>query len=236
VRNEASRWVDHVDVWPAKRESVNRVMPHVSSFTCGEQLTASEDQTPKRSRVPVINLLDAPGKGMSWGRSRLVVYSWAVFELLFVYNPWQVSSAVRVLILRLFGAQIGSDVIFRPRTRVKFPWNLEIGDRSWIGEGVWIHNQDRVSIGHDVSISQETMLTTGSHAHRRDMALITRPIRIEPGVWLTSRCIVLGGSHIGRSVLARPMTVVSGIIAENSVVAGPDSSVVGVRFVLGSAE
>jgi len=57
-------------------------------------------------------------------------------------------------------------------------------------------------------ISQETFLTTGSHAHRRDMALVTRPIRIEAGVWVTSRCIVLGGAHIGRGALIRPLSVV----------------------------
>jgi putative colanic acid biosynthesis acetyltransferase WcaF len=121
-------------------------------------------------------------------------------------------------------------VVFRPRTRVKFPWKLRIGDRSWIGEGVWFHNQDLVTVGHDVVISQETMLTTGSHAHRRDMALLTRPIVIEPGAWITSRCMVLGGAHVGRSALARPMTVVQGRVPDGAIVSGPDGTVVGSRF------
>jgi putative colanic acid biosynthesis acetyltransferase WcaF len=169
------------------------------------------------SIVPVIDLSKAPGERQAWGRSALVVYLWAVFELLFVTNPWQISSGVRVRVLRLFGAEIGKGVIFRPRTRVKFPWKLHVGARSWIGEGVWFHNQDHVRIGHDVVVSQETFLTTGSHAHRRDMALITRPIQIEPGAWVTSRCIVLGGAHIGRSALVTPATVVSGSVPANTI-------------------
>ena len=131
----------------------------------------------EQNNIPVIDLSLAPGERQAWGRSRLVVYLWGACELLFVYNPWQISSGLRVRMLRLFGAEIGPGVIFRPRTRVKFPWKLHVGARSWIGEGVWFHNQDHIRLGHDVVISQETLLTTGSHAHRVDMALITRPIR-----------------------------------------------------------
>lgn len=185
---------------------------------------------PNSAEIPVINLAEAPGEREAWGRPRVVVYLWAICELLFVTNPWQISSGLRIRVLRKFGAEIGEGVIFRPRTRVKFPWNLHIGDRSWIGEGVWFHNQDHIYVGHDVVISQETFLTTGSHAHRRDMALITRPIRVEPGAWITSRCIVLGGSVMGTSALARPATVVSGVIRPNAVVSGPDCTVIGNRF------
>ena len=184
----------------------------------------------EESNIPVIDLSLAPGERTAWGRSRFIVYIWSACELLFVYNPWQISSGLRVRILRLFGAEIGPDVIFRPRTRVKFPWKLHIGARSWIGEGVWFHNQDHIHVGHDVVISQETFLTTGSHAHRVDMALITRPIHIEPGAWITSRCIILGGSMIGRSALIQPMTLVSGTVLPNSVVGSRSMTTLGTRF------
>lgn len=181
--------------------------------------------------VPVIDLSKAPGEKTSWDRPKWVIYLWAVCELLFVTNSWQVSSSLRVGILRRFGAEIGDGVVFRPRTRVKFPWKLHIGPRSWIGEGVWFHNQDHIYIANDVVISQETFLTTGSHAHRRDMALITRPIHIDAGAWITSRCVVLGGTRIGRSALARPMTVITGDIPANAVISGTDATVIGSRFV-----
>ena len=162
------------------------------------------------SDIPVIDLSKAPGERAAWDRPAWVVYLWAVSELLFVTNPWQISSGLRVRVLRAFGARIGRGVIFRPRTRVKFPWNLSIGDRSWIGEGVWFHNQNHIHIENDVVISQDSFLTTGSHAYRRDMALITREIRVSAGVWITSRCVVLGGSNIGRSALIRPLSLVAG--------------------------
>ncbi|MDN4472022.1 acetyltransferase [Demequina zhanjiangensis] len=191
----------------------------------GSSETAGEE-------IPVIPLKDAPGEKTAWGRPAPVVYLWGIFEWLFVTNALQVSSRLRVSVLRLFGAKIGSGVIFRPRTRVKFPWKLEIGDDCWIGEGVWIHNQDQVTIGHDVVISQETMITTGSHAHRRDMALITKPVVIEPGVWITSRCLLLGGTFARRSALVAPGSVASGELDPNFVYAGVPAERGAARFPL----
>lgn len=189
------------------------------------------DPSSKRDRlVPVVPLRAAPGERKSWDRPVHVVVLWAAVELLLVTNPWQISSRLRVWALRCFGAEIGQGVVFRPRGRVRFPWKLRIGADSWIGEGVWIHNQDNVSIGQNVVISQETFVTTGSHAHRRDMALITRPVRIEDGAWITSRCMVLGGVTIGRSALIRPMSVVAHDVAENSISGGNPAEHVGWRF------
>lgn len=169
------------------------------------------DETPlDGADLPVVPLALAPGEKASWDRPHALVYLWGVAELLFVSNPWQVSSRLRIAVLRTFGADIGQGVVFRPRTRVRFPWKLHLGDDCWIGEGVWFHNQDHVYVGRDVVVSQESLLTTGSHSHRRDMALVTSPIRVEDGAWITARCIVLGGARIGRSALVAPGSVVSG--------------------------
>jgi len=180
--------------------------------------------------VRVINLAHAPGEGEAWDRPRLIIYLWAVAELTLVTNPWQISSRIRIAVLRIFGASIGDGVVFRPRTRVKFPWKLSVGERSWIGEGVWIHNQAEVRIGKDVVISQETMMTTGSHAHRKDMALLTRAISIGDGCWITSRCMVLGGTELGTSCLVTPMSVIHGRFAGDTVIRGNPGVVIGSRF------
>lgn len=180
---------------------------------------------------PVIDLAKAPGAGEAWDKPRIVVYLWGVCELLFVSNPWQISSRLRVAALRAFGAEIGPGVTFRPRTRVKFPWKLHIGADCWIGEGVWFHNQNDVYIGSNAVISQECFITTGSHRARSDMGLITSPVRIDDGAWITTRCMVLGGAHVGRSAIVEPLTVVRGIVPPNAVFGRPlGPEVVGERF------
>lgn len=168
-------------------------------------------------KAKVIPLKDAPGSKEAWSKPALVIILWLLVEYFFVTNSLQPSSRVRAMALRAFGANIGSGVILRPRLRVKFPWNLEIGDNSWVGEGVWIHNQAKVTIGHDVCISQETFITTGSHDFRRDMALITEPVVIEPGVWICSRVIVTSGTTIGRSSVIPAGIVCSKSIRSNSI-------------------
>ncbi|WP_217269526.1 hypothetical protein [Goekera deserti] len=150
--------------------------------------------------------------------------------MLLVSNPLQISSRVRRVVLVAFGATIGEGVLLRPRLRVRFPWKLTVGDRSWIGEDVWLHNQDQLTIGADVVVSQGTFLTTGSHAHRRDMALITAPVVIEDGAWVTARCVVLGGTRIGRSAVVSPGTVVSGNVPAGVVFGQPRGTVLGQRF------
>ena len=178
----------------------------------------------------MIDLSLAPGAGESWGAPAWKVYAWGAVELLLVSNPWQISSRLRRAALEAFGATIGEGVLLRPRLRVRFPWKLTIGDRSWIGDDVWLHNQDQLTIGSDAVISQGTFVTTGSHAHRRDMALLTKPVVIEDGAWITARCIVLGGSRIGISALVTPGTVVSGEVPDGVVFGQPPGSVLAPRF------
>jgi putative colanic acid biosynthesis acetyltransferase WcaF len=169
------------------------------------------------SRPRVIDLSAAPGVGESWDAPAWKVYAWGAVELLLVSNPWQISSRLRRAALVAFGARIGRGVLLRPRLRVRFPWKLTIGDRSWIGEDVWLHNQAPLTIGADAVISQGTFVTTGSHAHRRDMALITRPVVIEDGAWITARCVVLGGSRIGTAAIVTPGTVVDGDVPDGMI-------------------
>jgi putative colanic acid biosynthesis acetyltransferase WcaF len=151
-------------------------------------------------------------------------------EPLLVRNSLQLSSRLRVAVLRFFGASIGSGVIARPGLRVRFPWKLEVGARSWLGEDVWLHNQDRLVIGSDVVVSQGSFVTTGTHAFRTDMALKTRPIHIRDGAWLTSRSLVLGGVTVGESALVLPNTVVRRDVPANAIFGAADGVVVGQRF------
>jgi putative colanic acid biosynthesis acetyltransferase WcaF len=153
-------------------------------------------------------------------RSRSFEALWMVVEFLLISNPLQVSSTLRVWALRLFGASIGTNVIMRPRLRVKFPWNLQIGDNCWIGEGVWIHNQGLVTIEDNAIVSQEAFITTGSHDIYRSMDLIIKPVVIRPGGWVTSRCIVLQGAEVGHNTVVTPGSVVRGFLLPNRVYGG----------------
>jgi putative colanic acid biosynthesis acetyltransferase WcaF len=152
-----------------------------------------------------------------------------VAEAIFVSNPLQVSSRLRVAVLRLFGAKIGRKTVIR-NVHIKFPWKLEVGDHSWLGERVWIHNQDQLTIGCNTVISQETFITTGSHDLYRTMDLITKPVRIGDGVWITTRCIVQMGVVIGDNAVVTPGSVVHQSLAAGHVYGGNPVSVLRPRW------
>ena len=165
--------------------------------------------------------LSAAGPGnFKRTRSRSVEALWMVVEFLLISNPLQISSTLRAWALRLFGARIGANVIMRPRLRVKFPWNLLVGDNCWIGEGVWIHNQGLVTIEDNAVVSQEAFITTGSHDIYRSMDLVIEPVVIRRGAWVTSRCMVLQGAEVGRNTIVTPASVVRGSLLPDSIYGG----------------
>ncbi len=103
-------------------------------------------------------------------------------------NKW------RRTLLKIFGAKIGKSVVIKPYVKIKYPWNLEIGDYSWIGEQVWIDNTGKVKIGKHVCISQGATLLCGNHNYKKvSFDLIVQDIVIENGAWLGAKCIVCPG-------------------------------------------
>jgi putative colanic acid biosynthesis acetyltransferase WcaF len=167
-----------------------------------------------------INLARAGAGSFKRTRSRFIEAVWIIVEFFLVSNPLQVSSRVRAGALRLFGARIGSNVIMRPRLRVKFPWNLEIGDNCWIGEGVWIHNQGLVAIEDNAVVSQEAFITTGSHDIHESMDLVIKPVVVRRGAWVTSRCIVLQGVEMGQNAILTPGSVANKSLPPASIYGG----------------
>ncbi len=165
-----------------------------------------EEQRPSLPQRPPINLKQAGPGQFRRVRPRWFEYLWMILEAVFVNNSLQPSTRVRAAVLRLFGARIRRDTFIR-NIHVKFPWNLEVGDRCWLGEGAWLHNQDKLTIGADSVISQQSFITTGSHDSKRTMELVTRPVVIGRGVWVTSRCIVLAGVEIGDNAILTPGSV-----------------------------
>jgi putative colanic acid biosynthesis acetyltransferase WcaF len=163
-------------------------------------------------------------------RSRLVEAVWIMVEFFLVSNPLQVSSGVRAWALRLFGARIGVNVIMRPRLRVKFPWNLRVGDNCWIGEGVWIHNQGLVTIEDNAVVSQEAFVTTGSHDIYESMDLLVKPVIIRRGAWVTTRCIVLQGVEIGQNAILTPGSVANKSLPPASIYGGNPADFVRERW------
>jgi putative colanic acid biosynthesis acetyltransferase WcaF len=160
------------------------------------------------SQRNVIDLTRAGNGNFVQARGMLVQIAWFFVEACVINNRLMPVSWVRVALLRLFGAKVGKNSRFLHAVRVKYPWNLEVGDNCWFGEDVWILNQGKIRIGSNVCISQGTFLTTGSHELKATMDLRIEPISIEDGVWISTKCVIQMGVTIGRSAVVTPLSVV----------------------------
>jgi putative colanic acid biosynthesis acetyltransferase WcaF len=153
------------------------------------------------STPPLVYLKDFSNPQFVRGRSFFIEGLWRLVQWAFV-SSWIPGAAHRRWLLRAFGARVGCGVVITPRIRVTYPWRLEIGDYSWVGEAVWIDNLDKVTIASNCCISQDAYLCTGSHDWSRPtFDLITGPIDIKEGAWIAARSTVGPGVTVGEGAV-----------------------------------
>ncbi|MFT4124664.1 MAG: putative colanic acid biosynthesis acetyltransferase [Gordonia sp. (in: high G+C Gram-positive bacteria)] len=160
------------------------------------------------------------GRGYDRGRGVAVQIAWLMIRG--VLARWWVPVGVRVSVLRLFGADIGTAVNLRHGVRIHWPWKLTIGDGSWIGEGVWILNLEHVTIGANTCISQDVLLCTGSHDRRSPtFEFDNAAIHIGDTVWLAARSSILRGVSVGDGSTIGACALVTRDVVAGSLVLAP---------------
>lgn len=152
------------------------------------------------------------GRGVAWQAA------WFATQNL-VFRSWWCPPALRPPILRAFGATVGHGVVIRHGVRVHWPWKLQIGRDSWLGEGVWILNLEPVTVGSDVCLSQEAFICTGSHDRRSPtFEYDNGPIAIGDGAWVAAQAVVLRNVTVGAGAVIGARAVVAHDVAADAIV------------------
>lgn len=171
------------------------------------------------------NLRGFQGAGYERGRSVLWQAAWLVVSSA-VFSRWWCPASLRVTILRLFGARVGSRVLIRHRVTIHWPWKLTVGSDTWIGEGVWILNLEPVTIGANVCVSQAALLCTGSHDHRSPtFEFDNSPIVIEDGAWIATRATLLRGVTVGKGAIVGATALVTKDVPAAAIVLAPQPGI-----------
>ena len=132
-----------------------------------------------------------------------------------IFHGW------RRLLLRLFGAQIGNGSFVHPSVKIWAPWNLQIGEHSSMAPDVDCYCVAPVRIGSNTTISQYSYLCTASHDFEHpEMPLITAPITIADGAWITADVFIGPGVSIGEGAVVGARSSVFSDVAPWAVVAG----------------
>ena len=94
----------------------------------------------RRGSSRVRNDLFDPRKNFDLGRPRSVFMLWYLLKCVFFLSSFPWPSRFKSWLLRLFGAEVGRAVYWKPRVNIHIPWNLKVGDHTWVGEEVCIIN------------------------------------------------------------------------------------------------
>lgn len=152
---------------------------------------------------------------------KLKVYLWKfVNKTIFRIIPNQFRKP-RIILLRLFGAKLASTVNIHRNSNIEHPWNLEMGHLSSIGENSWIYCLDKIIIGQKCTIGKDVYLITGSHSITdKEFHLITNPIHIKDGCWLTTGVYVMPNVQLAEFTVVGARSIVTRSTNPFDVVAG----------------
>ena len=148
------------------------------------------------------------GPSFSLG-NRLLRALWGVVYLLFFRISPRPFHAWRIFLLRLFGARIEVGCHIYPSVKVWAPWNLNLGKRVGVADGVTLYCMDKIIIGDYVVISQGAHLCGGTHDYNSiNFQLIVKPIEIGAYAWICAEAFIHPGVIVPEGAVVGARTVV----------------------------
>ncbi len=146
---------------------------------------------------------------------------WHYINLIFLKSGWFPFYGLKVFLLKLFGAKLGTGILIKPFVNIKYPWFLTIGNNVWIGEEVWIDNLAQVTIGDHVCLSQGALLLTGSHDYRStSFDLTAKKIALQNGVWICAKAVICPGVTCHEQSIVTAGSVITADCEANSIYKG----------------
>jgi putative colanic acid biosynthesis acetyltransferase WcaF len=145
---------------------------------------------------------------------------WSCVQLPFWLRIPRVLNPMRILLLRLFGAQIGRRCLIGS-ARIWIPWNLRMGEFSAIGDAAEIYNLAPVHIGANSVVSQRTYLCTSTHDYTKsNFPIYSLPIKIESSAWIAAGAFLAPGIIVGEGAVVGACSVVTKDVPSWTVCAG----------------
>jgi putative colanic acid biosynthesis acetyltransferase WcaF len=108
----------------------------------------------------------------------------------------------RSMLLRLFGATMGSNCHFYPKARIWAPWNLVCADQVTAADGVEIYNPAPMHFGSHAIVSQDAYLCGATHDYNSAaFPLVAYEMRFGAYCWVCARASVGPGVTMGEGAV-----------------------------------
>ncbi|WP_263365753.1 LbetaH domain-containing protein [Edaphobacter bradus] len=127
---------------------------------------------------------------------------WNLCWMLFYRSSPRPLHAWRASLLRLFGATMGPNCHFYPKSKVWAPWNLVCADQVTAGDGVEIYNPAPVHLGSHAILSQEAYICGATHDYDDPaFPLIAYAMSFGAYSWICARASVAPGVNVGEGAV-----------------------------------
>lgn len=154
---------------------------------------------------------------------------WAIATPLFRFSP-RIFWGWRRMLLRAFGARIGTNAHVYPSVRITIPWNIEIGNDAAVGDYAILYALGPISIGKRATISQYAHLCAGTHDWRDPaMPLIKAPLVVGEDAWVCAAAFIGPGVEVGARAIVGAGAVTVKNVAPSSIVGGNPAQPIGTR-------
>lgn len=151
---------------------------------------------------------------------------WTLATPLFRFSP-RPCFGWRRMLLRVFGAKVGTSAHIYPSAKIYLPWNLRIGNQASIGEWALIYNLGPVSIGDRATVSHRAHLCAGTHDYRDPaLPLLRLPIQIGSQAWVCADAFVGPGRTVGDGAIVGAAAVVLEDVPAWQIVVGNPARVI----------
>lgn len=132
-----------------------------------------------------------------------------------MFRPW------RILLLKLFGANVRWSSNVLPSCRIWQPWRLKMGAYACLSADVDCYTVAPIILGDNATVSQGVKLCTASHdLCSKTMELTYKPIVVGANAWVAGWSIVLPGVTIGDGAVVAAGSVVAKDVETWTVVGG----------------
>lgn len=165
----------------------------------------------------------------------VVVSYESIMQILFILPRYRALNFIKGLLLKGMGAKVGKRVVFYPGVWIVSGQNLTLGDDVDLAKDVLVTTGGGVSIGDRVLVGYRTQILSTNHVIPNknekifDAGHDKKPVAIENDVWIGANCVIVPGVTISEGAVVAAGSVVTKDVPPFAIFGGVPAKLIRMR-------